>query len=82
MPKNKKQDWTNLKTNLKNVPKELALKDFYRKVIGCPREDKLSYMLRFTSVPPEVVSYFLAHREFANNSRQRHLENRGGTTIV
>ena len=59
------EQFTNLKMNLKEVYEELAVKDFYGKVIELLGEDGHSYMIRFTSVPPEVVSYFLAHQQYA-----------------
>ena len=57
--------FANLKMNLGSVSEELAVKDFYGKVIECSEKDGHCYVVRFTSVPPEVVSYFLAHKEYA-----------------
>ncbi len=56
---------TNLKMNLGGVPEELATKDFYGKVIERSGKGVHNYLVRFTSAPPEVVSYFLAHRQYA-----------------
>jgi class 3 adenylate cyclase/HAMP domain-containing protein len=56
---------TNLKMNLGDVYEELAVKDFYGKVIERLGENGNSYLVRFTSVPPEVVSYFQAHQQHA-----------------
>jgi class 3 adenylate cyclase len=59
------EQFTNLKMNLKEVYEELAVKDIYGKVTEVLGEDGHSYMIKFTSVPPEVVSYFLAHQQYA-----------------
>ena len=56
---------TNLKMNLGGVYEELAVKDFYAKVIERSGKDGHSYLVRFTSVPPEVASYFQAHQQHA-----------------
>jgi class 3 adenylate cyclase/HAMP domain-containing protein len=56
---------TNLKMNLGNVYEELTVKDFYGKVMERLREKGNNYLVRFTSVPPEVVSYFQAHQQHA-----------------
>jgi len=55
----------NLKMNLVELDHELACKDFYGKVIGHSGEGSHSYVVRFTSVPAEVRSYFQAHRQYA-----------------
>jgi class 3 adenylate cyclase/HAMP domain-containing protein len=55
----------NLKMNLGDVYEELAVKDFYGKVMERLGENGHSYFIRFTSVPPEVVSYFQAHQQHA-----------------
>ena len=60
------KQFSNLKMNLREVYEELAVKDFYGKVIELVGEDGHSCMVRFTSVPPEVVSYFLAHQQYAS----------------
>jgi len=59
------EQFTNLKMNLKEVYEELAVKDIYGKVTEVLGEDGHSYMIKFTSVPPEVVSCFLAHQQYA-----------------
>jgi class 3 adenylate cyclase len=59
------EQFSNLKMNLKDVYEELAAKDFYGKVTDQSGKDGYSYMIRFTSVPLEVVSYFLAHQQYA-----------------
>ena len=59
------KQFSNLKMNLREVYEELAVKDFYGKVIELVGEDGNRCMIRFTSVPPEVVSYFLAHQQYA-----------------
>jgi len=56
----------NLKMNLGEVDQELTGKDFYGKVIGHSGEDSHSHVVRFTSVPAEVRSYFQAHRQYAS----------------
>jgi len=57
--------FTNLKLNLKDVYEELAVKDFYGKITELSGKDGNRCLIRFTSVPPEVVSYFLAHQQYA-----------------
>ena len=56
---------SNLKMNLGNVYEELAVKDFYGKVMERLEENGSNYLIRFTSIPPEVVSYFQAHQQHA-----------------
>jgi adenylate cyclase len=56
---------TNLKMNLRNVYEELTVKDFYGKVMDRLGENRYNYLVRFTSIPPEVVSYFQAHQQHA-----------------
>lgn len=58
---------TNLKMNLRDVYEALAVKDFYGKVMEHLGENRHSYLVRFTSVPPEVVSYFQAHQQHVVN---------------
>ena len=53
----------NLKINLEEVNHGLAAKDFYGKVVGRSAEKKLTHVVRFTAVPPEVAAYFLAFRK-------------------
>ena len=56
---------SNIKMNLVDVYAELAVKDFYGKVIDRSEKDAFSYVIRFTSIPLEVVSYMLAHQQHA-----------------
>ncbi len=58
---------SNIKMNLVDVYAELAVKDFYGKVIDRSDKDALSYIVRFTSIPLEVVSYMLAHQQYATD---------------
>lgn len=51
---------TNLKMNLINVGNELSTKDIYGKVIDPSGQD--NYLIRFTSVPPEISAFFHAYR--------------------
>lgn len=60
---------TNLKMNLGDVEDALAKKAFYGKVIVLQDERVRKHKIRFTSVPPEVKSYFLALRRYAVASR-------------
>jgi len=53
----------NLKMNLGDVGDKLSIKAFYGKVIQCSKDDKLTHVVRFTSVPPEVDAYFHSHRQ-------------------
>ena len=63
---------TNLKMNLESVTEELAAKDFYGKIIEPEGEGAQTQMVRFTSVPPEVDSYFQAHLQYT--AKQPHRE--------
>ncbi len=56
---------TNLKMNLENVTEGLAVKDFYGKIVEPEGESAQAQMVRFTSVPPEVDSYFQAHLQYS-----------------
>lgn len=56
---------TNIKMNLVDVPEELALKDIYGKVMEAVNDESFRYLVRFTSTPPEVNSYFQALLQFA-----------------
>ena len=56
---------TNLKMNLKSVTEELTAKNFYGKIIEPVGESAQTQMVRFTSVPPEIDSYFQAHLQYA-----------------
>jgi class 3 adenylate cyclase len=57
----------NLKMNLMDVEQELASKDFYGKVIEETAQKDRSHVVRFTSLPAEVRSYFQAHRQYATD---------------
>jgi adenylate cyclase len=59
---------TNLKMNLTDVDDELSIKDFYGKVIERSGGNEDIHLVRFTSVPPEVVSYFQALRQYVAES--------------
>jgi class 3 adenylate cyclase len=54
---------TNLKMNLEDVDEKLSVKDFYGKVIEHSEENAQTYVVRFTSIPPEVDAYFQSHRQ-------------------
>ena len=56
---------TDLKMKLGDVDEKLAAKDFYGKVIERSEEKGLTHMVRFTSLPSEVDTYFQAHRQYA-----------------
>jgi hypothetical protein len=51
--------------NLAGVDEKLATRDFYAKVVKSPGGDGELHTLHFTSVPPEVDSYFQAVRKYA-----------------
>jgi len=55
----------NLKMGLGDVHEALAEKHFYGKIIAYTNSDEKRAILRFTSIPPEIASYFLAHQEYA-----------------
>lgn len=65
------KQFNNIKMNLKGVYEELAGKDFYGKVIEVPKDGGNSFIIRFTSLPPEIVSYFLAHLQYANEEQDK-----------
>ena len=54
-----------LKLNLRSAGEELAARDFYAKVMRRSGGEALRYVIRFTSIPPEIASYLAAHREYA-----------------
>ena len=56
---------TNLKMNLDNVDENLSVKDFYGKVIKRLEEKDQTHVVYFTSVPPEIDTYFQALRPHA-----------------
>jgi len=49
---------------LREVPEELASKDFYGKVIECLGNTESRFTVRFTSTPPEVAAYVQALRQY------------------
>jgi len=62
---------TNLKMNLGDVYENLAIKDFYGKVIEQSANNKQTHMVRFTSVPSEVDAYFQSHLQHAAKRQSR-----------
>jgi len=56
---------TNLKMNLGDVNEKLSARNFYGKVIKRSGEKEKNHVVYFTSVPPEVDSYFHAFRQHA-----------------
>ncbi len=54
---------TNLKMNLAEVDEKLSSRDFYGKVIKLSETTAPFHLVHFTSVPPEVDSYFQAFRQ-------------------
>jgi class 3 adenylate cyclase len=59
------EQFSNIKMNLRDVYEELSIKDFYGKVIEQAGNGEHNYLIRFTSLPLEIVSYFLAHQQHA-----------------
>ncbi len=56
---------TNLKLNLLDVSGDLSQKDFFGKIIKDTPGNKHTYILRYTSVPPELSAYFQAICQYA-----------------
>ena len=56
---------TNIRMNLEDVDHNLAIRDFYGKVIDKPGKNKQNHLVRFTSVPSEVDAYFQSHHQHA-----------------
>jgi hypothetical protein len=56
---------TNVKMNLVGVDENLSFRDFYGKVVKCSKENGPTYVIHFTSVPPEINAYFNAFRQHA-----------------
>ena len=56
---------TNVKMNLEDVDETLAVRNFYGKVTRAVEGEARTYVLHFTSVPPEVDAYFQAHLRHA-----------------
>jgi len=55
----------NLKLRLKGAGEALASKDFYGKVLESSQGQGSFHLVRFTSLPPEVSTYFQAHLQYA-----------------
>ena len=58
----------NVKMNLKDVDEKLSTRDFYGKTIRLSEENTQIYLVRFTSVPPEVDGYLQAIRQYGVKS--------------
>ena len=56
----------NLKINLADVDENLSARDFYGKVTKSSGEKRHIHKVHFTSVPPEVDSYFQALQKYAS----------------
>lgn len=61
--------FTDMKMNLTDVYEELATKDFYGKVTAQTLKDENNYLIRFTSLPPEVTAYFQAHQKYVQRNQ-------------
>lgn len=61
--------FTDIKMNLMDVYEELTTKDFYGKVTAQTSKDENNYLIRFTSLPPEVTAYFQAHEKYAQTNQ-------------
>jgi class 3 adenylate cyclase len=59
------EQFSDIKMNLRDVYEELSIKDFYGKIIEQSGNGEHNYLIRFTSLPLEIVSYFLAHQQHA-----------------
>jgi adenylate cyclase len=57
---------TNLKMNLAAVDEKLSTRSFYGKVIKRSDDQDHLHLVHFTSVPPEIDSYFQAHIQYAS----------------
>jgi len=55
------ESMTNIRINLADVYEELAAKDFYAKVMDKSNVGDNRYIVRFTSMPPEVYAYLQAY---------------------
>ncbi len=58
---------SNMKMNLHDVDEALAVRNLYAKVIRGADGDARTYLVHFTSVPPEVDAYFQAHLRHAED---------------
>lgn len=61
---------TNIKMNLREVDEWLASKDFYGKIVASHGKGRGTHLIQFTSLPPEVGSYFQAACRFAAKPTQ------------
>jgi len=61
----------NLKMNLGDVDEKLSTRDFYGKAIRLSEANTQTYVVRFTSVPPEVDGYLQALRKHAVKPGER-----------
>jgi adenylate cyclase len=59
---------TNVKMNLEDVDEALSARDFYSKVTRAVDTEAKTYVVHFTSVPPEVDAYFQAHLRYAGKA--------------
>jgi len=57
---------TNLKMNLADVDAKLSARDFYGKVTESSKDKRQIHIFHFTSVPPEVDSYFQALQKYVS----------------
>ncbi len=55
---------TNLKMDLGDGGDGVPGNDFYGKVIKQMSKDGHTHVIRFTSIPPEIVAYFQALRKY------------------
>ena len=58
----------NMKMNLEDVDEALSARDFYSKVTRAVDTEAQTYVVHFTSVPPEVDAYFQAHLRYAGKA--------------
>ncbi len=58
---------TNLKMDLGDMGDGLPGNDFYGKVIKQSGKDAYTHVIRFTSIPPEIVAYFQALHKYGAN---------------
>lgn len=58
---------TNLKMELDGVDEKLSARRFYGKVIRAQAQEECTYLIRFTSLSPEIDAYFQAHLRHATD---------------
>jgi len=61
------QALTDLQLVLQGVDQKLSAKPFYGKVIRTKGPTDAAYLIRFTSIPPEIDAYFQAHLQHADD---------------